>query len=178
MKKLAAAIMALALCSGFAYGSGLGFFVSQWSPKDGDDTIGGGAKLEFGGDPLALEIRGSYFETDVTGTADADESITLIPADLGLLVSVPVGNSPITLHAMGGATWYFLDSDTVELDDEAGWYAGGGLRIAFNDSLALFAEAQYRSLEYTAAEDDVNELEENDVDFSAMTYNGGLILTW
>lgn len=176
MKKLTVAIMAAALCSSLAYGSGFGLFVSQWSPKDGEDTIGGGAKLEFGGEPLALELRGSYFEADVTG--HDDDSITLIPADIGLVVSVPLGDSPVSLHAMGGASWYFLDSDAADLDDEAGWYAGGGLRVEVSDGLALFAEAQYRSLEYTASEDDPDNLAKNDVDFSALTYNGGLMFTW
>lgn len=174
MKKLAVACVSLALGSGAAFAAGLGLFVSQWTPDEGDDTIGGGAKLEFGGDTAALEIRGSYFETD----EDAGPTVTLIPADIGLVLRLPIGDSPLSLHAMGGATWYFLDSDDVDLDDEAGWYAGGGLQISISEDVALFAEAQYRSLEYTAEGDDPDELEENDVDFSAMTYNAGLMFAW
>ena len=165
MKRLIAAVCAMLVGAGVSYG-GMGVFVSQWSPDEGDDTIGGGAKFELGSDTVGLEIRGSYFDEDF---------LTIIPADVGLVLHLPLGDSQLGLYAMGGGSWYFLDADNVDVDDEIGWYAGGGVKLALGEGLAIFAEAQYRSLEWTAEGDDVNEIEDNDIDYSAMTYNAGLL---
>jgi opacity protein-like surface antigen len=167
MKKWMMAVCTAVMGASLSYGSGLGVFVSQWDPdEDGlDSTTGGGAKLAFG-DTFGLELRGSYFD---------DDALTLIPADIGLFVAIPLGESPLTIYAQGGATWYFLDSDAGDVDDEVGWYAGGGLELTLADNIALFAEAQYRKLEYTATDDSADDLEENDVDVKALTYSGGLL---
>jgi hypothetical protein len=166
MKRWVMTACALWMGASLSYGSGLGLFVSQWSPDEREDTVGGGAKLEFGGDVLGLELRGSYFDEDL---------VTIIPADVGLVLHLPLGDTPVGIYGMAGASWYFLDADNFDVDDKVGWYAGGGLKVALGNGIALFAEAQYRSLEYSAADDDIDELDENDVEFSAMTYNGGLL---
>lgn len=166
MKRLVTMACALAMSAGLSYGSGLGVFVSQWSPDEGDDTMGAGAKLVIGADVVAMEIRGSYFDED---------DVTVIPLDVGLVLNLPLGEGPLGLYAMGGASWYFLDADGFDLDDEAGWYAGGGLKLAISEGLSVFGEAQYRSLEYTAEGDSLDDLEKRDVDFSALTYNVGLL---
>ena len=167
MKRWMMALSMLLVGASLSYGSGLGVFVSQWDPDEEglDSTTGGGAKLSFG-DTFGLELRGSYYDDDI---------LTLIPADVGLFLSLPIGDSPLTIYAQGGATWYFLDSDAGDVDDEAGWYAGGGLELELANGIALFAEAQYRKLEYTALDDSADDLEENDVDIKALTYAGGLL---
>ncbi len=167
MKRLMMVASALLVGASLSYGSGLGVFVSQWDPDEDnrDSTTGGGAKLSFG-DTFGLELRGSYYDED---------HLTLIPADIGLFLSLPLGDTPLTLYVQGGATWYFLDSDAGDVDDEAGWYAGGGAEIELGSGIALFAEAQYRKLEYTAENDSADDLEENDVDIKALTYAGGLL---
>lgn len=167
MKRLMLAASVLLVGASLSYGSGLSGFVSQWDPdeKGLDSTTGGGAKLTLG-DTIALELRASYYDDDI---------LTIIPADVGLALSLPLGG-PISLYADGGATWYFLDSDLGDVDDEAGWYAGGGVEIKLGEALALFAEAQYRSLDYTAPNDKADDLEKHDGSIKALTYAAGLTL--
>ena len=168
MKRLVMAASVLLVGTGLAFGSGVGLFVSQWDPDvdHADSTTGGGAKLTLG-DTIALELRGSYFDDDI---------LTLIPADVGLALNIPLGDTPIALVLQGGGSWYFLDSDLGDVDDEAGWYAGGGVEITLADNIAVFAEAQYRSLDYTAPDDDADDLDRNEDSLEAMTYSGGLSL--
>lgn len=168
MKRLLAIVCGVLVGASLSYGSGLGVFVSQWDPDEDnlDSTTGGGAKLTLG-DTVGLEIRGSYFD---------DDFVQWLPVDAGLILSLPLGDSPVSLYVDGGATWYFLDSDLGDIDDELGWYAGGGVEVNLADNLALFAEAQYRSLEYTAFGDDADDLEENDEEVKALTYSAGLAL--
>ena len=166
MKRWILAVGALLVGASLSYGSGLGVFISQWDPDEEglDSTTGGGAKLAFG-DTFGLELRGSYYDDDI---------LTLIPADVGLFLNIPLGEGPLALYAQGGATWYFLDSDAGDVDDEAGWYAGGGLEISIAGGIALFAEAQYRQLEYTALDDSTDDLEERDEEIKDLTYAAGL----
>ncbi len=170
MKRWMLAVCAVLAGASLCYGGGLGVFISQFDPDDDnvDSTTGGGAKLQLG-DTLGLELRGSYFDDDL---------VTIMPADVGAFLKFPLGDSPVSLYGQGGVTWYFLDSDDVEIDDEVGWYAGGGVEIGLGDGLALFAEAQYRQFEYTAEGDDPEELDENAVDVNALTYSAGLLLTF
>jgi len=146
MKRLFAIVCGVLVGASLSYGSGLGVFVSHLDPDNDylDSATGGGAKLTVG-DTIGFELRASYFEIDFIQLPDY--SIEAIPVDAGLILSLPLGDSPVSLYVDGGATWYFLDSDLGDIDDEVGWYAGGGLEVTLADNLALFAEAQYRSLE-------------------------------
>lgn len=170
MKRWMTAVCVFCMGAGLSYGSGLGAFVSRWDPDEGEDSDGVGGKLSLDlGEAVGIELRGTYFDED---------ALTVIPADAGLVLKIPLAEDAITLFGSGGATWYFLDSDAGDVDDEVGWYAGGGLEIRITDGLSIFAEAHYRSLEYTATDDDPEELEDLDVDVTAMTYSAGLMLTW
>lgn len=153
-----------------SYGTDLGVFASRWDPDEGEKSDGVGGKLVFDlADSLGLEFRGTYFDEDV---------LTVIPADAGLVLRIPLAESAVSLFGSGGGTWYFLDTDAVDIDDEVGWYAGGGIEIRIADGAALFAEAHYRSVEYTATGDDPDELEERDIEVKATTYSAGLLLKW
>ena len=182
MKRLITAVCALLMGAGLSYGGGLGLFVSQWSPDEADDSIGGGAKLTLDmGKALALELRGTYYE-DLDDDDDAE--LQAIPVEAGLRINIPLAENGIVLYGAGGVGWYFLDAEVadvdVEVDDEVGWYAGGGLEIKLTNGLALFAEALYRGVEATATADDPEELEDisEDADLSGLTLNGGLVLTF
>ena len=187
MKKVVA-IMALVACSTVARAGGLGIYGANWSPNDADAGYGAGAKLQFG-DTVAIELRGSYFQdlSDDVDSVGLDVDLEVIPLEVGLVIKIPTGGA-ITPYIGGGGGYYKMEVEaenilgqkqTIDIDDEIGWYAVGGLEIAISDGVALFGEAQYRQVEATAQGDDVDEIEEDvDIDLTGIGFNAGLLFAW
>lgn len=185
MKKLMALICASVVATGASYGSGLGLFVAQWDPDEGDKAIGYGAKLQFDlSDVVALELRGTYYDDLLDD--DDDNDLQAIPAELGIVLRLPLGESPVSLYGTAGVGWYFLDAEAagedVEVDDEIGWYGGGGVEVELAEGFGLFAEATWRVVEATAESDDTDDIEELEGDeegtLDGLTLAGGIVLLW
>jgi hypothetical protein len=196
MKKVFAMLAAFALEAASAWaGGGLGFFGTYLDSKDPGTAYGGGAKLQFFlGDYVTLETRGSYltqFETGGDGVQVRFEDLVLIPAEVDLLLTLPVGEGPVTLYAGGGGGYYFIpEYDLVEsagpggthqydLEDTLGFFGLGGIEIALSDSASLFVEGQYRFLEVKSAEVDGAEVDfagDSTVDFTGISGNAGLLI--
>lgn len=183
MKRIVATAVALALCTGASYAGGLGLYGSMWNPKDLDEGYGGGVKLKSDlGDVVSIELRGTYYGdmSDDIGANDVD--VQVIPVELGLALNIPLGDA-LVLYAMGGAGYYFLDAEVndqdVDLDDEVGWYAGGGIEITLGEGVSLFAEGQYRAVEGQAKDDKADDIDNDfDIDLAGVAINAGLLLKW
>lgn len=147
---LVLAAVALLLAAPVVSAQELSVFGSYWETEDLASTGGGGVTVAFGDGLLGMELRGTYypdltedFETllDDPGLG-GDLEIEALPVDLGLRLRF--GN----LYASGGVTWFLLDSNVLEVDDEVGLYVGGGVEIG-RGNVAFFAEALVRQVEGT-----------------------------
>lgn len=185
MRRLMAIVCTAVLATGASYGSGLGLFVNQWDPDDGDKAIGYGAKLQFDlSDAVALELRGTYYDDLLDDDDDAE--LQAIPAELGIVLTLPLGDSPISLYGTAGVGWYFLDGKVgdvdVEIDDEIGWYGGGGAELELAEGFSIFAEATWRVVEATAEADDTDDIDELEGDeegtLDGLTLAAGIVLNW
>jgi hypothetical protein len=182
MKKTFLATLALALLipASSALASGLSIYGSYWDTDALDDTAGAGVKFSIPlGQTLNLDLRGTYYEPfDRDALQDEiddlfdddnpdreifDSEISIIPIEAGL--SFNLGQSSIQPSIGAGVSYFLLDSDLGEIDDEVGWYANAALDFASQGSVGFFLEGIYRS-----AEGEVNE-DEDDVDFDRVTFD-------
>lgn len=192
MKKMAALMLATGW-TGVAAAGGLGFYGAYWSPHDGDSGYGLGAHLQMDiSSTLALEARGSFFE-DLTadlrnGTRITEYNLEATPLELGVIIKINVADAALRPYIGGGLGYYVLDIQTelsnggsveVDIDDQLGWYVVGGLSIKLSGNIAFLIEAQYRSLEATAQDDDLDEVfTEVDYDLTGIGANAGLQIRW
>jgi hypothetical protein len=157
MKKIWASVAAaMVMGATTAWAGNLGAFGSFWNQKDGDNVAGGGVVFKVA---RLVEVHGAYYEdSTVPGLGD----LQAVPIDGGL--SFDFANlDKINLVAGGGATYYLLDSDDVEVDDDWGWYALGRLELKGKRTAALFGEVLYRWAEL------------DNVDLGGMTFNVGVL---
>jgi hypothetical protein len=163
------------LSAGALQAEGLGVFGSLWDPSDGDETFGAGVRARGGDGPIYFEVRGTYFEdiTDDRGLISND--LQVIPVDLGLGLQM-LPNESIEIYAGGGATYYFMDSEYGNVDDEVGYYLQVGTELGVSEGLGLFAEAVWRHVEGSV--EDGGQLEDSNIDLKGMAVNFGLVLNW
>ncbi|MGW8161473.1 MAG: outer membrane beta-barrel protein [Desulfobulbales bacterium] len=142
-------------------------FGSYWDRGDLGDTWGGGAGINF---PLIIDLirldgRVYFFDSSKVGT----ENVNITPVDLGLQIHLFPGGS-FDPYVLGGVSYNFVDSGSLDLDSKFGGYLGGGLELGLGSShlFSVFAEALYR---YT---DISGDFDWNDVDASGFTANIGL----
>jgi opacity protein-like surface antigen len=174
MKRLVVLCTALMVIATAASASDLALYGSYWNTDELDDTWGAGARGRMGsGDPLYLELRGTYF-SDLTENDAVD--LRTIPADLGLGLAL-IKEQDIELSVIGGGTYYFLDTDDFDVDDEIGWYAGAGAQVQLRQGLCIFAEFLYRDVEATVEDDDLGSIDDDtvDVDLAGSMVNIGLV---
>jgi hypothetical protein len=175
MKKILLATLAVALLlpAFGAQASGLAIFGSYWDTDALDDTAGAGVKFSLPlGQSLNLDLRGTYYEPfdrdalrdevddlfdDEVDREIFDSEISIIPIEAGLSFNLGQGAVRPTIGA--GVSYFMLDHDRFDVDDEVGWYGSVGLDFARQGSVGFFLEGLYRS-----AEGEVND-DRDDVDF-------------
>lgn len=178
-----------------AFAADFAVFGSYLDTEDLEDTVGGGVKVGFG-DALQLELRGTYLpdltEDFESFAADPGEDpgrfsndIEAIPLDVGLKYSFG-HDQPVNFYLGGGGTYFFLDAERGEIDDEAGFYGVGGIEFArATGGFGFFAEVIYRQVEATVDRDpedfgdiddiDFTDLLERDLDVGGIGANAGII---
>ncbi len=171
-----------------AVAGGISGYGSYWDTEDASDGYGAGAKLNvtFAG-PIELELRGGYFPDLSEDIPGGDLDLEVIPIEAGLIFRLPVADAAVSPYGGGGVGYYMLEleaegpggSATLDLDDEVGWYLVGGLTIHLSDTLAIFAEGKYTTIEGTAENDDLDLIEDEfDIDLGGIGANAGLTLLW
>ncbi|MBU0678207.1 MAG: porin family protein [Verrucomicrobia bacterium] len=181
MKKLALCAAVLIAVSQTAGAGGLGLY-GAYINSDDIDAAGYGYGAKFVGDlgeGVALELRGTFFEKLENNDTGVDIELEIIPAEAGIQLRPNIADG-VELVLGAGISYFFLDTNVAEVDDELGWYASAGLEISLGDSVALFGEAVYRHLEATVKDDDLDEIteEELDIDLGGIGANVGLLLGW
>jgi hypothetical protein len=186
-------ILTLLLLAGPAAASELALFGSYWQPSEFDDTVGGGLLFGFGSGVVQFELRGTYYPDiteDLNDLLDSDDDfldnfeLKAIPAEAGILFNFAPGSN-VSPYLGGGATYYILDSNIGEVDDEVGFYVKGGLRVggAGGGSVGFLAEALYRNVEGSVKFDpqdlgdidDVDFEDDFDLDLSGFAANVGIV---
>lgn len=198
----------LAAAAVFLFGTGpawagdFAIFGSYLDTEDLEETVGGGLKFGFplGMEALELELRATYlpdltedFESFVEDPGEDpvvfENDVEAIPLDVGLKYTfTPRGN--LNPYVAGGGTYFLLDAERGEIDDEVGYYLAGGLewyRRAAN--WGWFAEAMWRDVEGTVERDpddlgdvgDIGEIEDllrEELDVGGFGVNAGLVWRW
>jgi hypothetical protein len=179
MKKIFLAVLAVGLLlpAFGAQASGLAVFGSYWDTDALGDTAGAGVKLSLPmGQTFNFDLRGTYYEPfdkealrdelddvfdDEVDREIFDSEVDIIPLEAGFSFNLGQGAVQPTLGA--GVSYFMLDHDRFEIDDEVGWYGSVGLNFANEGSVGFFLEGLYRTAEGEVTED------EDDVDFDRVT---------
>jgi len=191
---------AVAVClfaTGPAWAGDFAVFGSYLDTEDLEDTVGGGVKAGFG-DRFQLELRATYLPDlteDVSSFIDDPiddpgpftNDIEAIPLDVGFKANFGAGQ-PFNPYVGAGGTYFLLDAERGEVDDEVGFYVAGGLEFAREGGVGFFAEAIYRDVEATVDHDpndfcdlddiDFDEIDDRDLDEGGIGVNAGLIWRW
>ena len=197
MKKalILTAVAVVAFGSGPAWASDFALFGSYLDTEDLDQSVGGGVRAGFG-NRFQLDLRATYFPdltedfesfVDDPGTDPGrfQNDVEAIPVDVGLKLNFnpDEGWNP---YVGGGATYWFLDTERGEIDDEAGFYLAGGIELArATGGVGFFGEVIYRDVEATVNRDpddfdDLDDIEfdairRRDLDVGGIGVNAGLI---
>lgn len=170
-KRTLCAIAAAIALAGPAWAGEFSLFGSYWDTDIAGDTAGGGIEFAFPfNETLALELRASYFEelTDdpLENAFDSDAEvfqeagIQALPLDLGLRFQFAPGSN-FRPYLAGGGTYFLLDSDFGEINDEVGYYAALGATIGDGVGADFFVEGIWRKAT-ARVELDPQELEDID----------------
>lgn len=196
----AAAAVALTFAPSRAGAAGLGAFVGYMDTETLGSSIEFGGQIEFDFVPcITLIGRGAYaggFDDLKIAGPDAHKAVDLsvVPAEVGLMLRPPELFGFLGIYAGGGAGWYYMPgfdvksgsalvAETEETTDLVGWWVCAGLEVGV-PSFHVFLEAKY-----TGVKKDEIEFEFKDgyapsgklsggIDLSGMTYAAGLRVDW
>lgn len=159
MRKLALLVTLIMGAAAVTHAIDLGVFGSHWNPDEGDEAIGVGGSIHF--EFLPLELRATLFpDTTIRGVGDS----LLLPLDLGLALNL-TRSQKVDVYAGAGVSYYIVDTDHGDPDNEIGWYVLGRLEVPTDMGVNVFCDVMYRSVE----------LDDVDVDLGGVCINLGLI---
>lgn len=165
---LAAAAAAL-LAAPVVVASTVSVYGTNWDTSQADDTFGGGVTAAFG-QRLAGEVRAAYYEEltnepleDIfDGDSPFATGLRAIPLELGLRLDLNPSAGAFHPHLSAGGSYFALDSDFGNVDDELGYYAGAGARIGNGEGADFVAEVTHRWAEATVT--DLGDLDGDGID--------------
>jgi outer membrane protein with beta-barrel domain len=140
--------LGLGLLGGPARAADFGVFGSYQDTQDADSGYGGGVKLDFA---RFITLRASYFG-DVTSNErfanGNDFKLRVVPLEAGLQYKFQP-DADFSPYLGGGASYFLLDTNRGNIDDELGWFAVAGADIKTHHSFGVTLEAIYRSVDAT-----------------------------
>lgn len=169
-------------------------FGAYWDTDEAGGAGGGG--LAFGiplGERFSLDLRGSYYEElaneplealfDDDDPVFARRGLEVLPLEVGLRY-VLTPDAKAAFYLGGGASYFLLDTDFGEVDDEVGAYALLGATFGNPDGVSFFVEGIWRIAEATVEidPDDLDDIDDIDldgrvpVDLNGLGVNAGV--TW
>lgn len=198
-------LLALALAVGtvlFAFpamAGGFSVFGAYWDVDQLDASAGGGVKLGIPlGNVVTLDLRGTFYQQiddedffdrvfDEVDSPFLENGLEITPIDVGLSVNFAPRGSVVPFFG-GGVSYFLLDTDRGQVDDEVGWYANGGVEFASRGNWGFFVEGLYRSATGTveSSPEDFDEIDEIDgIDFGNVEFdlegfgaNAGVVWRW
>jgi hypothetical protein len=136
------------LLAGPAKAADIGVYGAYQDTKDADSGYGFGGKIDFA---RFLELRATYFgdvTADTNTVSRPDFKLRVVPLEAGLVYKFQPGTT-FTPYLGGGATYFLLDTNRGDIDNELGWYAVVGTDIKTSRGFGLMLEGIYRSAEAT-----------------------------
>ncbi|HEX6862189.1 MAG TPA: outer membrane beta-barrel protein, partial [Thermoanaerobaculia bacterium] len=160
--------------------------------SDVDETFGGGVGFgfPFGESGLGLHAKATYYQELSNDPLDnvfdddegvfQDESLEVLPIDVGLHYEFAPDGSAFSPWIGGGFTYFMIDTtfEGVDVDDETGFHVSLGSRFGSSESTNFFVEAIYRSTESTLVreiDDDIDVREEVAIDLDGIAVNAGVM---
>lgn len=195
MRKIILMAAVASLLAAPAFAGGFSVYGSYWNTDQVDEALGGGVRLGIPlGSVLQLDVGATYYEELVDRPFDAlgevetpfvENGLQVVPIEVGLRFNLGE-NRRFNPYIGGGATYYLIDSDFGEVDDEAGWYARLGAELGAVTGNGFFVEAGYRDVEATVENDpadfeDFDDLEFEEkvaVDLAGPTVHAGYVWRW
>lgn len=170
MKKALMTLGLAVLLAAPALAGSVGVYGAWWDTSDAEDSLGGGAWLDFYlGKGVEIEIRGSHF-SDFNAVSDIGEDLELRVSawDLGFTYNFGYDSgNKLNPFIGGGGTLFSTELARTNpeqfqgtIDDEWGYYAVAGLEFPISKSFALVGEAMYRQVKF--------EILGNDLGFSGV----------
>lgn len=173
------ALVALLAASPAAADNSFGLFGTFYDTEDVDSSAGGGIRTRLGW----LDLRASFLNdlTRDTSPERLDFELQAVPLEAGLAFNF-MENGAWSPYAGGGFSYMMLDSDEVEIKDEAGFYAVLGSDFGMRENLNFMVEAIYRNMEARVDRDprnlsgidDITLEEESTVELGGLGINAGL----
>lgn len=192
MKKFVIAAIVAAAVAAPSTAADFSIYGSYWDIDVAGETAGGGITLGIPfTENLGLDLSATYFEqlTDdpLANAFDSDDPIfqrqglNVTPLSAGLRWNF-AANQSFRPYLGGGVSYFLLDSDFGEVNDELGYYAALGAGFGNPDGMSFFAEAIYRSAEAEVELDpdeldDIDDIEVRDTatfDLDGLGINAGL----
>lgn len=131
-----AALLALATLGAFSTGAhaNQGIYATWWNlDEHNDDGFGFGFRSKVQVMPLFS------FDTRISWVKFSDSDMNVFPIEATGMLKIGM------LYAGAGVGYYFFDSNNVDVDNNFGWYALGGIDISVA-SFGVFGEAKWTSL--------------------------------
>lgn len=187
-------VLALAAAAPAAAG-GVSLYGAWWETEEAGDALGAGIRVGFGIVPaLDLDLRATYYEEvepdflDVIreGEDPRVAGFEVLPVDVGLRLGIGRRRAGLRPYLGAGGTYYKIEGDVGDVDDEVGYYALFGLELGDERGPRFFVEADYRTVEATVTEDvddpiDLPDLDLEDgvdLDLGGVGVNLGLAWSW
>jgi opacity protein-like surface antigen len=147
----AAALLGLGLRAQPAKATDFGVFGAYQDTQDAGHGYGGGVKLDFA---RFITLRATYLGDITSGTRftnSSDLKLRVLPLEAGLQYKFqPDANfSP---YLGGGASYFILNPNHGDTNNELGWFAVAGADIKTQHSFGVTLEAIYRSVDATVRE--------------------------
>lgn len=149
---------------------------SYWDTDVAGDTAGGGLVLGLPfNETLAFELRATYFEElsddpfdnifDSDETVFQNRGIQAMPLEAGLRFSFAPG-STFRPYLGGGGSYFLIDSDFGEIQDQLGYYLAAGATVGDGAGAEFFFEGVWRqaSAEVEVDPEDLGDIDDIDVD--------------
>jgi len=173
LKRLGMVVAILALVSAPTQAGSFGVYGSFWSSDDADDSWGAGALVGFDFTKwVELEFHGTYYPDFGTEVSTQDIEVKAIPVDGGLKFNF-LPSSMVNPYAGLGVSYYFLDTNQGDIDNETGIYGEAGLDFG-GENARFFVEAMWRKLDTSIGFGAFDE----DVKFDGIDWHAGGVWRW